>query len=146
MVQPKQQTRTIPPDNGEPLPEGRGLASRLHDLVREHPDFEVLHEPNPHLYCFRYVPNGLADRHEESGVRTLLDRLNLEIVKAVRRGGLALVVATRVRGRAAISAPIRSHTTSEEDVEAAFEAVARWGRLLTKAYLVCHEKPAETEA
>src|SRR5215213_8520168 len=33
------------------------LLDRLHNLVREHPDFEVLHEPILYLYCFRYVPN-----------------------------------------------------------------------------------------
>ena len=146
MAPPRQRTRPAPLDNCEPLPKCRGLASRLHDLVREHPDFEVLQEPDPHLYCFRYVPNGLADRLEESGVRTLLDRLNLEIVEAVRRGGRALVASTSVGGRAAIGASTCSHTTSEGDVDAAFEAVARWGRLLTKAHHVCHEKTAETEA
>lgn len=53
-----------------------GLARHLHNLVREHPDFEVLHEPTLYLYCFRYVPNGLAERQEEPGVQTRIDRLN----------------------------------------------------------------------
>ena len=118
----------------------------MHDLVREHPDFEVLREPDTDHYSFRYVPNGLADHQAEPGVRALLDRLNVEIVEAVRRGGLTLLTAPRVGGRAAIRASVCSHTTSEGDVDAAFEAVARWGRLLTKAYPVWHEKPAETEA
>lgn len=146
MAQPRQQTRPASPDNGEPITKGRVLASRLHDLVGEHPDFEVLHEPDAQLYCFRYVPNGLVDRQEESGVRTLLDRLNLEIVEAVGRGGLSLFAATSVGGRAAISASFCSQATSEGDVDAAFDSVARWGRLLTRTYPVCHEKPAETEA
>ena len=146
MAPPRRQTHSVRLDSGEPHAGGRGLASRLHDLVREHPDFEVLDEPNPDLYSFRYVPNGLADRQEESGVRALLDRLNLEIVEAARRGGRALVAATCVGGRAAISASVCSPAASEEDVDAAFEAVARWGRLLTKAYPVCHVKPAGTEA
>jgi glutamate/tyrosine decarboxylase-like PLP-dependent enzyme len=146
MAPRRQQTRPFNSAPGEPPSKGLGLTRRLHDLVREHPDFEVLHEPSPDLYCFRYVPNGLADRQEESGVHTLLDRLNLEIVEAVRRGGLALVAATRVGGRAAIRASICSQATSEEDVDAAFEAVARWGRLLTRAYPVSHVRPTETEA
>jgi glutamate/tyrosine decarboxylase-like PLP-dependent enzyme len=44
-----------------------GLARRLHDLVREHPDFEVLHEPTLDLYCCRYVPNALEEQREEPG-------------------------------------------------------------------------------
>lgn len=120
-----------------------GLARRLHGLVRDHPDFEVLHEPTLYLYCFRYVPNGLAGRREESGVQTLLDRLNQEIVEAIQRSGLALLMTTRIRGRVAIRMSICSHRTLEEDIDATFEAVARWGRLLTKSLSVCYEKPAE---
>ena len=111
-----------------------GLAGRLHDLVSEHPDFEVLQEPTLYLYCFRYVPNGLAERQEEPGVRALLDRLNEEIVETVGRGGPALVMTTRVLGRVVIRLSICPLGTPEEDVDATFEAVARWGRLLTKCY------------
>lgn len=122
-----------------------GLVGRLHDLVREHPDFEALREPTPCLYCFRYVPNCLAERRADPEVQTLLDRLNREIVEAVRRGGRGLVTATRVGGRAAIRMAICSHKTTGEDVDAAFEALARWGRLLTKTHSARFERPAEME-
>ncbi|HEX5733831.1 MAG TPA: pyridoxal-dependent decarboxylase [Blastocatellia bacterium] len=121
------------------------LTRRLHILVREHPDFEVLHEPTLYLYCFRYVPNGLAERQEEPEVQTLLDRLNQEIVEAVQRSGLALVMTTRILGRVAIRMSICSHRTLEEDVDATFEAIARWGRLLSLCSNVHNEKPAEME-
>ena len=132
-------------DSRELLSQNLALAGRLHDLVREHPDFEVLHEPTPDLYRFRYVPNGLAGRQEEPWVRALLDRLNQEIVEAVRRGGRALVVTTRVRGRVVLRMPVCPQGTSEEDVDATFEALARWGRLLVKSHDVGCEKPAEME-
>src|SRR5688572_9001605 len=51
------------------------LLDRLHILVREHPDFEVLHEPVLYLYSFRYLPNGLAAQREDPAVKSLLDRL-----------------------------------------------------------------------
>ena len=150
MAPRRQKTMPVNRDAGElqstRREQGLDLAGRLHDLVREHPDFQVLQEPTPDLYCFRYVPNGLAERQEESAVRTLLDRLNLEIVEAVRRGGRDLVEATRVGGRAVIRVSVCSHGATEWDVEAAFEAVARWGRLLTKTHPVSQGKPAETEA
>lgn len=107
------------------------LARRLHNLVSEHPDFEVLHEPTLYLYCFRYVPNDLAERQEEPGVQTRIDHLNQEIVEAIQRSGLALVMTTRIRGRVAIRMSICSHRTLEEDVDVTFEAIARWGRLLS---------------
>ena len=123
-----------------------GLAVRLHDLVSEHPDFEVLQEPTPFLYCFRYVPNALAERQEEPEVRALLERLNEGIVEAVRRGGTALVTTTRVRGRSVIRMSVCPIGTPEEDVDAMFEAAALWGRLLTKSYSTRYGKRTEMEA
>lgn len=110
------------------------LVGELHKLVREHPDFEVLHEPTLYLYCFRYVPNGLAERQSEPGVQALLDRLNQEIAGAVQRSGLVLVTTTKIGGRVAIRMSLCSHRTSEADIDATFEAVARWGRLVTKTH------------
>jgi glutamate/tyrosine decarboxylase-like PLP-dependent enzyme len=150
MAPRRQQTRPVNLNLGELRSTSRdatlALAGRMHDLVREHPDFEVLHEPGLGPYCFRYVPNDLAERQEEPEVRTQLDRLNLQIVAAVRRGGAALVAQTRLAGRASISASVCSHGTTEEDIDEAFEAVARWGRLLHKTHPVCYPRPAETEA
>ena len=122
-----------------------GLTRRLHGLVCEHPDFEVLHEPTLYLYCFRYVPNVLAERQEDGEVRELLDRLNQEVVEAVQRSGLALLMTTRVRGRVAIRMSVCSHRTLAEDIDATFEAVARWGRLLHTKYSFRQESTSEME-
>lgn len=122
-----------------------GLARYLHNLVGEHPDFEVLQEPTPLLYCFRYVPNKLAERQEESEVRARLDRLNREIAEAVGNSGPALLMTTRIRKRVALRISISSHRTLEADVDATFEATARWGRSLT-ASLSLYEQPLEMEA
>lgn len=120
------------------------LLDRLHNLVREHPDFEVLHEPILYLYCFRYVPNGLAAQREEPEVQTLLDRLNQGIAAAVQRQGSRLVTTTYINGQIAIRMSIFSHRIVEEDVDTTFEAIARWGRLLTKAHFVSYESEMET--
>jgi len=105
-----------------------GLSAQLHRLVCDHPDFEVIQEPTPYLYCFRYVPNRLSERREEPAVENWLDRLNQEIVEAVRRNGSTIVMTTCIRGRIAIRMFICSHQTSEEDIDTTFEAIARWGR------------------
>jgi glutamate/tyrosine decarboxylase-like PLP-dependent enzyme len=121
-----------------------GLARRLHDLVSEHPDFEVLHEPTLYLYSFRYVPICLTERRDEPEVRSQLDRLNQEIVEAVQRSGLAMLMTTRIRGRVAIRMSICSHRTLDEDIDATFESIARWGRTLFRTELN-NAKRAEME-
>ena len=127
------QVQEITPGNidSSELSKHRGLARHLHNLVSEHPDFEVFHEPTLY-HCFRYVPNAMAERQEEPEVQSQLDRLNQDIVDAVQRSGLALVTTTLIRNRVAMRMSICSHTTLEADVDATFEAIARWGRLLSR--------------
>ena len=98
--------------------------------MRDHPDFEVLHEPTLYIYCFRYVPIDLAPRQEEPEVRARVDALNEAIAEAIQRSGLALRMTTRIRGRVALRMSICSHRTLEEDVDATFEAIAGLGRRL----------------
>jgi glutamate/tyrosine decarboxylase-like PLP-dependent enzyme len=107
------------------------LAQRLHYLVREHPNFEVLLGPTKHLYCFRYVPNSLSDRREEPEIQCELDCLNEEIVAAIRHSGRTLVTTTILCGRTAIRMSIFSTEISEADIDSTFELIARWGSLLS---------------
>ena len=101
---------------------------------REHPDFEVLHEPSLYIYCFRFVPQRpRRTRRRARGRGSALDRLNQAIAERVQRSGLALVMTTRIRGRVALRMSICSHRTREEDVEATFEAIAAAGRRLASA-------------
>jgi glutamate/tyrosine decarboxylase-like PLP-dependent enzyme len=114
------------------LSKNLGLARRLHELVRDHPDFEVLHEPTLYIYSFRYVPHALADRQGEPAVARLVDRLNEEIAGSIQRGGLALLMTTRIRGRVALRMSICSQRTLAEDVDTTFEAIAAAGRRLVR--------------
>jgi len=109
-----------------------GLARHLHALVCEHPDFEVLHEPTLYLCCFRFVPNSLAERQEDSEVRARIDSLNTEIAETIQKSGLAFMMTTRIRGRVALRMSICSHRTLQEDVDATFEAIASIGRGLAR--------------
>lgn len=103
------------------------LAHRLHALVRDHPDFEVLHEPVLSIYSFRFVPSALADAVEDP---EWVDRLNCDIVEEIQRSGLAFLMTTRIRGRIALRMSICSQRTVEEDIDATFEAIAASGRRL----------------
>ena len=120
------------------------LVSHLHNLVREHPDFEVLCDPSFHVYCFRYLPNGLAERQDPQ-VQALLDHINEEIVTAVQREGLGLVRATRVDGRVAMRMLIESDATLLEEIDTLFEAIARWGQKLKTQLFIRRDTTPDTE-
>ena len=122
------------------------LTRRLHQLVSDHPEFEVIPAPSLDVYCFRYVPNSLSDRQREPKVQFLLDELNREIVEAVRRSGHTLVEMTYLRGRVTARISISSANTLAENVEAAFESIARWGRLLNRKLTVANQTTEDMEA
>ena len=106
------------------------MARHLHGLVAEHPDFEVLHQPQLYLYCFRFAPDALAERRGEPAAEAALDRLNQGIADLLQRSGLALVMTSRLAGRVVLRFSICSHRTRERDIESTFEAIARLGRSL----------------
>lgn len=107
-----------------------GLAHRLHRLVHDHPDFEVLHPPTLALYCFRCVPFHLFERRDEPLVAQRLDWLNEAIARDVQASGLAFVMTTRVRGRVALRMSIASQRTLPDDIDRTYEAIASAGRRL----------------
>ena len=102
----------------------------LHELVVDHPDFEVLCEPTRAPYYFRYLPNTLAECVDQLEVQRLVDRLNEEIVENVQGRGFKSVTTTSVPGFVAIQISI----SSNEIPHTTFEALARWGRLLHTTY------------
>lgn len=109
-------------------PGGHGPPERhLHQLVSEHPHFEVFPESILDGFAFRYLPNALAERQLSPELERRLDELNETVAEAMRRHGLA-VLRTTLRGRVALRMSISS--TLEQDVEATFEALAGLGRRL----------------
>jgi hypothetical protein len=121
------------------------LVSHLHNLVREHPDFEPLHETTLNGYCFRFVPNCLAERENQPEVQALVDVLSEEIVQAVYRDGFAAVITISVKGRAAILVSFHPGKTSIEEVDSTFDAIAHWGHLLSQKLSARYEPAMEAK-
>jgi glutamate/tyrosine decarboxylase-like PLP-dependent enzyme len=120
------------------------MARHLHRLVAEHPDFEVLHQPQLYLYCFRFVPHALDGRLDAPEAEAIVDGLNRGIADLLQRSGLALVMTSRLDGRVVLRFSICSHRTHERDIDSTFEAIARLGRSLVPAVLA--QRPHATVA
>lgn len=117
----------------EMMSKNLALARYVHALVRDHPDFQVLHQPSLYIYSFRYVPHEVAERQDDPIVAQWLDDVNQQIAEAVQRSGVAFLMTTRMRGRVALRMSICSQRTLESDVDETFEEIARAGRRLARA-------------
>lgn len=107
------------------------LAERLRDALAAHPAFAVLTQ-SLSITTFRYVPEDLMARRDESTVADYLDELNKEVVEALQAGGEAFVSNAIVRGRYAMRACIVNFNTGPEHVDALPGIIARLGNRIDR--------------
>lgn len=119
------------PSGTEPDPAAE-LARRLHSLVAEHPDFEVLDARGDEPYHFRYLPDALSGRRAEPAVAAWLDRLNREIGAALERCRLPVVTTPRLGGRVVLCLASRAVRALALDIEGVFDAIAHLGRCFSR--------------
>ncbi|MCL6577553.1 aminotransferase class I/II-fold pyridoxal phosphate-dependent enzyme [Kyrpidia sp.] len=92
------------------------------DLLRAHPAFELAHEPELNLLCFRYRPAGVADER--------LDAINEEIQRELMRSGEGFLSVTSLRGRRWLRSVFINPTTREEDMRAVLDSIEKIGQRL----------------
>jgi aromatic-L-amino-acid/L-tryptophan decarboxylase len=95
--------------------------------VGRHAEMELMTQ-NLSITTFRYVPRNLRTSMSEAQVETYLDALNRELLDGLQRGGETFVSNAIVGGRYVLRACIVNFHTSQEDVEAIPDIVARIGR------------------
>ena len=84
-------------------------AARLADAIREHPVFDLLHEPMLSTVCFRHVPGGVpADR---------LDAHNERLARAMQRDGRIFLAPAVVDGRTCLRACFVNYRTTADAVD-----------------------------
>lgn len=92
------------------------LISVLRDRVAAMPDFELCHDPDFALQCFRFAPAGTSPEE--------LDDLNRAIQRHVEASGEAWFATTVLRGRKVLRINIESFRTTEQDVHRTIDAIA----------------------
>jgi L-2,4-diaminobutyrate decarboxylase len=104
----------------------RGIAD-LHDhlcdlarLVREelmkHREFEVLHEPDSNILCFRYVGDGTFDDDP-------LDAINREIRERYNRSGTGWITATLLDGRRVLRVTMMNPRSTASHIRAMIDGL-----------------------
>ncbi len=104
------------------------LAQALFDAASRHGELEAVTR-GLSIATFRYVPEDMAGGARDEAY---LDRLNRELVEALQRGGEAYLSNAVVGGRYVLRACIVNFRTTERDVAAVPEIVARAGRALDR--------------
>jgi glutamate/tyrosine decarboxylase-like PLP-dependent enzyme len=103
------------------------LALRLFDACAAHPELEA-ETHGLSIATFRFVPGDLRARSGEPPVAGYLDELNKELLERLNASGEAYVSNAVIGGRYLLRACVVSFRTSEDDVDALPEIVARLGR------------------
>lgn len=103
------------------------LSRALAHAVERHSELHLLSQ-NLSITVFRYVPAILQSRIGHAESEQQLDAINREVLDRLQRGGETFVSNAVVANRYALRACIVNYHTSEGDVNALPEIVARVGR------------------
>jgi aromatic-L-amino-acid/L-tryptophan decarboxylase len=103
------------------------LSQTLARAVDRHPDLDLISQ-HLSITVFRYVPASLRERQGEAEAEQQLDAINREVLDRLQRGGDVFVSNAVIAGRYALRACIVNFHTTETDVNAVPDIVARVGR------------------
>ena len=107
---------------------GRAGLAAIHDdlcatvrelwaAIRSRPEFEVLHEPESNILCFRYIGDGRADD-------ATLDALNADLRERYNRSGHGWITTTLLGGRRVLRVTVMNPRTERAHVQAMLDRVA----------------------
>jgi aromatic-L-amino-acid decarboxylase len=107
------------------------MAARLAGWVDADPDFERMAPVPFSTVCLRYRPAGLAGNEDDIGVAAQIDDLNVRLMDAVNRTGLAFLSHTKVNGHMTIRVAISNLRTEDSDLELVWSVIRREAAALT---------------
>ena len=97
------------------------LAIRVRDELAVHPEFEILHEPDSNILCFRYRGDRPADDPS-------LDDLNREIRERYNRSGVGWITSTLLDGRRVLRVTMMNPRSTQAHIRAMVDGVLAMGR------------------
>jgi glutamate/tyrosine decarboxylase-like PLP-dependent enzyme len=103
------------------------LSRAMADAVRRHAELEFVTQ-SLSITTFRFIPLDVRPQAGKPDAERYLDALNRELLDRLQRGGEAFVSNAVIAGRYVLRACIVNFHTTQADVEALPEIVARAGR------------------
>jgi L-2,4-diaminobutyrate decarboxylase len=93
------------------------VAMAMHGQLVAHPAFEVLHQPESNILCFRWVGDGTLPAEE-------LDSFNRELRERYNRSGAGWITGTVVDGKRVLRVTIMNARTTASDTGEVVEGLA----------------------
>ena len=112
------------------ISEDMRLSRRLAGILREHGDFDVLSQ-GLSITTFRYVPREWRARLAETETNERVNRLNRDLLARVEKSGEAFFSNAVIDGTFVLRACIVNFNTTDEDIDALPELIARHAALAT---------------
>jgi glutamate/tyrosine decarboxylase-like PLP-dependent enzyme len=94
------------------------LARKFQELLRSHPDFEVVAGGPLSITCFRYAPPGAGN----------VDELNRDLLKQLQREGKVYLTSTELDGRPVLRVCFINFRTTEADLDKLLEELILVGQ------------------
>lgn len=98
------------------------LAAHFCKLITSSKDFQIMAPVNLSLVCFRYNPGNLPE--------TTLTALNRKLLEKVNASGKVFLTHTSLKGRFTIRLSVGQRTTSQKQVDLAWELISEAARQL----------------
>jgi L-2,4-diaminobutyrate decarboxylase len=92
------------------------LARLVREELMKHREFEVLHEPDSNILCFRYVGDGTFDDDP-------LDAINREIRERYNRSGTGWITATLLDGRRVLRVTMMNPRSTASHIRAMIDGL-----------------------
>ena len=109
------------------IAEDMRLSRKMYDLFGSHPEFEVFTQ-SLSITTFRYVPPDLRSQIGDPAVEERLNKLNENLLARIEKSGEAFFSNAVIKGKFALRACIVNFRTSDKDIEALPELVAKLAR------------------
>ncbi|HVD05806.1 MAG TPA: hypothetical protein VNB89_07310, partial [Gemmatimonadaceae bacterium] len=87
----------------------------LYEILKAHPDFITLHEPESNILCFRYTRAGMSDEE--------LDALNRAMRERYNQSGVGWITTTVLGGRRVLRVTLMNPRTGREHIKRLVEGL-----------------------
>ncbi|MDR1369504.1 MAG: hypothetical protein LBJ72_05165 [Dysgonamonadaceae bacterium] len=98
------------------------LCRDAYELLNEEPDFEIIHEPECNILCFRYKPQNMQEY--------IIPDFQIQIRNRIRSNGMFFISKVNIHGETALRAVFMNHEIKSAHFRLLLEQIRQAGQLI----------------